>query len=894
MTRSRRRKLARENALKRHVVLRKGIPVAATLLAAVPAAYADAPADATAAVGGLQEVVVTAQKRVEDLQSVPISVQVMNSQMLQQLSITNLDDYVKFAPSVSYQRSVGSSEGGNAEPGSSHTFIRGVVSGGDGNHSGSQPTVGTYLDELPVTTIDGTVDMHLYDMQRIEILQGPQGTLFGASSESGTIRLITNKPDPTKFSAGYDVTGNFIPNHGSGYEVQGFVNIPLASWAAIRLVGWIQEDPGYISNVAGTNPTGCIENGVRTFPTWAGQPAGSWSLGKGLGTVAPCPTPTTIGAGSITNAPWQSNDYNRAIYRGGRAAIKLDLSDHWTVTPAFVAQNLTTDGFFGYDPEVGDLDITHFGPENTQDSWYLASMTVEGRFNGWDIVDAGGYFKRTSHTVAEYSDYSVFYDRAYGSGAFWVGNAPKGQPPSAGAPVMPQEFVIGAGYFEKWSNELRVSTPADKPIRATFGLFIERQLHNIWQNYTMPGYNPESIYGGNGLGASPNPAGFADYFSIPNFGNTIWLTDEQRVDRDKAAFIQADWDISPQWTLTGGYRYYWYNNSLAGFFGYSSNYSSSTGMAACFPNLPALTRYAPCTNLNADISKTGGVPKVTLTYKPTADALIYATYSKGYRPGGVNRVAGPNGPPYQADYLQNYEIGWKTSWFDHRLRWNGAAFWQNWNNFQFSFLVPPSSTAVGNGGNATIKGLENDLEWAATDHLMLSANFTLLDPYLTQNYCGTLGVTNCPNQQTYYAFNFPGAVRQPGGEYMWVGPLAPSGTNLPVAPKFKGSFVARYTASPIRDWVPFAQAAYVYQTQTTPNLIVPDSNVIGTQPAFGLLDLSAGAGTGKLNVTLTVFNATDKRAQLSRFTETNPQVANQVYVAPAQPRTISLNFAQRF
>ena len=165
-----------------------------------------------------------------------------------------------------------------AEPGSSHTFIRGVVSGGDGNHSGSEPTVGTYLDEIPVTTIDGTVDMHLYDMQRIEVLEGPQGTLFGASSESGTIRLITNKPDASKFSAGYDATGTDILDHGKGYELQGFVNIPLASWAAIRLVGWIEQDPGYISNVQGTDAGGCIVNGVRTFPTWAGQPAaaGTW------------------------------------------------------------------------------------------------------------------------------------------------------------------------------------------------------------------------------------------------------------------------------------------------------------------------------------------------------------------------------------------------------------------------------------------------------------------------------------------------------------------------------------------------------------------------------------------------------------------------------------------
>jgi iron complex outermembrane recepter protein len=864
------------------MALRTGIPVAATLLAAVPAAYAaDAPADT--GTGGLQEVIVTAEKRVENLQSVPISVQVMDSKMLEQLDIVNLDDYVKYAPSVAYQRSVGSSEGGNAEPGSSHTFIRGVVSGGDGNHSGSQPTVGTYLDEIPVTTIDGTVDMHLYDMQRIEVLEGPQGTLFGASSESGTIRLITNKPDASKFSAGYDATGNFILGQGSGYELQGFVNIPLTSWAAVRLVGWIEEDPGYISNVQGTDANGCIVNGVRTFPTWAGQPAGSWSGHTGLGTQAPCPAPTTIGAGSITNAPWASNDYNTAIYRGGRGAIKMDAGDHWTVTPGVIAQDLTTKGFFGYDPAVGDLDLAHFGPENTTDSWYLTSMTVEGKYSGWDIVDAAGYFKRTSHTVAEYSDYSEFYDRGYGSGAYWIGNS--------GKPVMPQEYVIGGGDFEKWSNEFRVSTPADQPVRATFGLFIQRQLHNIWQNYTMPGYNPVSIYGGNGGGASPNCCGFADSLSIPNFGNTIWLTDEQRVDRDKAAFIQADWDISSQWTLTGGYRYYKYDNSLQGFFGFSANYF---GNGCGTPPAPPTTKYAPCTDVNSTVSDSGSVPKVTLTYKPTQDALIYATYSTGFRPGGVNRVGGANNPTYAADYLKNYEIGWKTTWFNHRLRWNGALFEEKWDNFQFGFLVPPSITAIANAGNATIKGLENELQWAATDHLMLSTGFTFLNPYLTTNYCGTLGVTSCPTQQTYYAVDFPGAVKQPGGEFMWIGPQAPSGTNLPVAPKFKGNIVMRYTAEPIHDWSPFGQAAFVYQTQTAPNLIVPSSLVIGNMPAYGLLDLSGGADTGKTSITLFLTNVTNKRAQISRFTETNPQVDNQVYISPSQPRTISLNFAQRF
>src|SRR6202451_552135 len=304
MTRSRRRKLAREQSLKRRVMFRRGLSVASALLAAVPGAYAAEPAEASDTSGGLQEVVVTAEKRVENLQSVPISVQVFAEKKLDELNIVNLDDYVKFSPSISYVR--GQGEGGNGEPGSSHIYIRGVVSGGDGNHSGSQPSVGVYLDEQPVTTIDGTVDVHIYDIQRIEVLEGPQGTLFGASSESGTVRIISNKPDPTKFSAGYDVQGNRVDHGGTGWEAEGFVNIPLSSIAAVRLVGWDEHDAGYISNVAGTNTSADTVTGSRTSPPWAGQPPQPLS----------CPTVGVIGAGAITNAPWVKSDYNTVDTKG--------------------------------------------------------------------------------------------------------------------------------------------------------------------------------------------------------------------------------------------------------------------------------------------------------------------------------------------------------------------------------------------------------------------------------------------------------------------------------------------------------------------------------------------------------------------------------------------------
>jgi outer membrane receptor protein involved in Fe transport len=839
------------------------------ILAGMPVAHADT--TQTADTNTLEEVVVTAQKKTENLQDVPISISVFDTQKMEQLNIVDLDDYVKYSPSVSYVRSQG--QGGNGQPGESHVYMRGVVSGGDGNHSGSQPSVGTYLDEQPVTTIDGTVDVHLYDIQRIEVLEGPQGTLYGASSEAGTIRIITNKPDPSKFEAGYDLSGDKVDHGGPGYEAEGFVNIPLSPISAIRLVGWDEHDGGYINNVAGTNANGCIQNGVRTFPTWAGVP-------NSYPAVTPCPAPGVIGAGAISNAASVQNDYNTVDTRGGRAALKLDLGDNWTISPTVMGQSMNANGFFGYDPAVGDLDLVHFGPENSQDSFMQSALTIDGHVSNFDITYAGAYMKRTTHSIADYSDYSEFYDRVYGSGSNWVGNN--------GKPIMPQEYVIGKAYFEKWSHEIRVSTPQDEPVKATVGAFMQRQLHDIWQDYTMPGYDGNPYL--------DNAQGFAQSLSIPTLNNnTIWLTDQQRIDRDKAVFFQGTWDISSQWSLNGGLRYYEYDNSLEGFYGYSAAYDQvlnvfdgdpathqQSGVDSCFA--PASTRFAPCTDLDKTVSATGTVPRVNLTYKFTPDKMVYATYSKGFRPGGVNRTSVAGIGPYQADFLTNYEVGWKTQWFGERLRWNGALFWEDWKNFQFSFLGPNSLTIIANGGDARIKGIENEIEWQATSELMLSTSFTFLDPVLTQNYCGQAGVTSCPDQQTPNTFGGP----------TLIGPLAPAGTNLPVSPKFKGNVVARYAFDEVNGWKPFAQASFVYQTQTAPLLLLNEVQNVGMQPAYGLLDLAAGAHVQNMMIQVVVTNATDKRAELTRFAQTNPVNDNQPYIIPEQPRTVYIKFGQKF
>src|SRR6202043_3889822 len=157
-------------------------------------------------------------KRVENLQDVPLSITAIGPEKLEQLGVQNFDDYVKYLPSVAYQ------SGG---PGFARVFMRGVSSGDNANHSGPLPSVGVYLDEQPITTIGGTLDVHVYDIARIEVLPGPQGTLYGASSEAGTMRIITNKPSSAGFSAAYDLQGDWV-NHGdAGYVAEGYVNIPI-------------------------------------------------------------------------------------------------------------------------------------------------------------------------------------------------------------------------------------------------------------------------------------------------------------------------------------------------------------------------------------------------------------------------------------------------------------------------------------------------------------------------------------------------------------------------------------------------------------------------------------------------------------------------------------------
>ena len=328
--------------------------ISAILAGGVPAAHAVTAAETENAT--LEEVVVTAQKRTENLQSVPISIEVLSGAQLQELNVGGLDGYVKYSPSIAYSR--GDGQGGNGQPGTSHIYMRGVVSTANENHTGSQPTVGTYFDEQPVTTIDGTPDIHLYDIQRIEVLEGPQGTLYGASSEAGTVRIITNKPDPTKFSASYDVQMNRIGDGGAfGYGAEAYANMPITDALAVRLVGFYEKTVATSATWREQTRAPVSSTACAPFrPGLVKLPAVAELWPRARPALSSAPERSAIAATSRTTT-------TMCTTRVAAPRLKWDINDNWSVTPSAMVQSLSANGFFGYDPGVGDLKLAHFGPE---------------------------------------------------------------------------------------------------------------------------------------------------------------------------------------------------------------------------------------------------------------------------------------------------------------------------------------------------------------------------------------------------------------------------------------------------------------------------------------------------------------------------------------------------
>lgn len=855
---------------------------ASTALIACPAFAQEAPAANDAADN--PDIVVTAQKRSESLQNVPISIQALGTKKLDELGISDFKGYAQQLPSVSFQALGGT-------PGTNVIYMRGVASGGDGNHSGSLPSVGVYLDEQPVTTIGGNLDVHVYDIARIESLSGPQGTLYGASSEAGTIRIITNKPSTAAFMASVDGEINKVEAGGWGGKLDGMINAPLSPNIALRVVGFYQRDAGYIDNVPGTR-TFC---GTTTFDA-NGDASGC--LRDGV---------------SVNNNAFVEKDYNDTESWGGRAALKVDLNDSWTVTPSVVYQDTRSHGSYGYDASVGDLKVKHFLPEFRQDKFVQAALTIEGKLGNWDVTYAGAYLDRKTNSSSDYTDYSEAYDSLYesvGGLAYYFAYQDAG-----GKTIDPRQKVLGTDHFKKFSQELRFASPSEEPVRFVGGAFYQYQSNDIHQDYQIANLAPD--------------------LSVNGLPGTLWLTQQHRVDRDYAMFGEVSVDIAPNLTATGGARAFFYDNDLIGFFGfgrnpgnnftdtpYNGSWSSRTGVAGCFTSTgerlrdvvgssgislaaPAVAG-SPCTNLgvwtNGKVNPVaardqGFTYRANLTWKPGPHLMFYATASRGYRPGGINRRA--DVPPYQADYLQNYELGWKYSPMPG-VRINGAIYQQDWKSFQFAYLGANSFTEIHNGPNARIRGGEVDLGYN-TGRLAFNFGASYTDAKTRQNLCAYDDPTfNCTT---------PGS----SGQINYI--VSAVGTRLPITPKWKLASTLRYTAD-LGKTKPYAQVNVSYQGAAASDIrnkvfklplhdptdaaqvndpanFYSPAGALGRIPAFTNVNLAFGADWGAVNMELFVQNLFDERGQISRFQQCG-LCAQRPYIVPVQPRTIGVRLGAKY
>jgi outer membrane receptor protein involved in Fe transport len=829
---------------------RAALAVAVCLAFSSAAAAQDAPAEEPKPqekpAAGLGTVTVTAQKREENLQKVPISINVLGTETLEQHNVNSFEDAVRLLPSVSFN---------TFGPGFGQVYMRGVANGGDGNHSTSLPSVGVYLDEQPVTTIQGPLDIHMYDISRVEALAGPQGTLYGASSQAGTVRIITNKPDPSAVAAGFGVELNTVSHGGFGNVVEGFVNAPISSTAAIRAVAWEKRDAGYIDN----------KFGYRTYPTW---------------------DDATGGNGTIDNERYAQDNYNDVNSIGARVQLRWDINDNWSITPGIMGQKTDADGSFQYDPVVGDLELTHFRPEFSEDSWHQASMTVQGRIGNFDLTYAFAHLNRNDEVESDYSDYALWYDTIYGYGAYWYDNNYD--------IIDPSQYIQGKDRYQKTSHELRIASDANNRFRFVAGLFWQNQFHDIEQRYKIDD--------------------LADFLEVKGWDDTIWLTKQERRDRDRAVFGEFTYDFTEKLTATAGFRHFKAHNGLQGFFGFGNGYSPTPdpadypggvndpdyiraferaqGEAKCEilygPDKSQWESFngAPCFMLDKEVKESGTLYRGNLTYEFDDRHLIYGTYSEGFRPGGVQRRG--TLPNYKADFLTNWEFGWKTSWADNRLIWNGAVFREEWKNFQFAVLGQNGLTDIRNAAQAQITGLEMDLTWAATYNLTFTAGGAWYNAELTEDYCGTIDadeepITDCSD------------------------PLAPEGTQLPVTPRFKANMTGRYTWD-IGDMEAHVAGTVLHEGRRFSDLRLYEREIIGDLPAYTSFDFSFGVKKNNWAIDLFVKNAFDERGQIGRFYQCSEAVCGndvsdpvypaptgyengQVYVIPTQPRTVGLRFS---
>ena len=811
----------------------------------------------------LEEIVVTSRKKAESLQDVPISVSALNESSLEDLGVNVFEDYLLQLPSVT---------AGGAGPGTSTIYIRGLASTTPNlttaGVAGLAPNVSFYLDEQPLAQPGRNLDVYAADISRIEVLSGPQGTLFGASSQAGVVRMITNKPVMGESETKLEVESRYMPDGDSGGKLEFVSNLPLGDSTAARFVAYRDRKGGYIDQVAGSidasqsarfRRSGTVrQNGLPVNSSRGGFQAG-----------------VDLSGATLKNATAiVKDDVNTLTYEGTRLSIAQDINENWDATVTIAQQTIDADGVFFVDPTLGDLEIQRYTADTIEDEFDNMSLTLEGSFGDLEVIYAGAYTDRTSDQMVDYTDYLFvgqylpYYicDYYVTYTKFAPGNVPTG---TCGAPDL---LVDSTTNTEVTTHEFRINTPLSESTSLTAGAFLSDLELKELNLFTYPGSVGNDItYAANyaltdtSVTGSINNASPGWFSAGPYSEPVIFFNDIRRTDKQKGIFGELSIDMSDTVEVSLGARWYDIEVDFEG----SANSSFYNGFGnpdtqQFGSNLSA--QYGPNnTNGYPDKAATDGViGKATVAWNPSEDVMYYLTWSEGFRPGLLNRPAGrtsPDGsysvpPTIDSDEVTNFEFGWKSVLQGGALRFNGSVFMVDVSGLQ-STIFDPSIVNLffsDNAADAEIKGVEGDFMYFTGSGLVLSGAFSLLDTEITKSLV-------------------------PTGDVI-------VGSDLAFAPGFQANFTAR------KEWGTKSGNTGHWQAQVNHSR-ASDSDIMepnrAQQGMYTLANIRAGVSNDSWTAEMYIDNITDERAELS-----NTFVFDRQRIAVIRPLNLGFRYKVKF
>ena len=596
----------------------------------------------------VEEVVVTASKREANLQDLPMAVQAITSEELEAKNISDFNDIANLVPSITVD---------DSGSGNSYFYVRGVSDGGFGNRAGAQASTALYIDEQPLSTIGGNPDLHVYDIERVEILTGPQGTLYGSSSQAGTVRIITKKPNPDATELGFDVEYGDVHDGTPDRSLEAFVNLPLGDSAALRLSAYDLHSGGWLDNVATT----------QTF--------------------------TYLGTHSNSDYIELKEDYNSSDKEGVRLRFSNEFDNGLNLDISFLQQEYFSNGSWESDVAEGARKVSRYTPETFADDFEQMSLTLSGPLtDNIDFTFTSSMFDRDIAYTYDYTQYVYYYGYDYYAAYYYDYDYY--------ASTDPRVFYTQFDKYERNSNEFRIQSVTDSGYQWILGAFYETNDHEYQTFYDFTGQLATSL---------------------TVVDNRWWAQDNIRDDQQTAIFGEVTVPVSDKTDLTVGFRDYETKNEFFaqdGYFGYYED---------------APTGWVGRTNLYKFDDK-GVAPKFNIAHRPNDNLLVYATYSEGFRPSGINRTTGRTAElvpdTYTSDLLRNYEFGWKSSLADGKVTFNGLMYSMKWEDYQSTRYVYDLLTVayVDNVGMATVNGAELTSYFNISDSLSMSLMANINDP----------------------------------------------------------------------------------------------------------------------------------------------------------------------